>query len=251
MNSPRRDLLGGLEELKTNLSEGDIRFAVLECVVTGDHYNSVKFVLISWIGANVGAGLAKAKAAGHRKELVVFLTESLAIAAEFQVQSLDELTSKDISAALTKRAATYQDSTAVAEKRQVMSRSHAATGDRSKSQLTIIDEDRIAESLREVHAGKLDWVHISYAPGTKDQVTLVGSGKGGLEGLKPQLASNCISFCVVTFQIPETTNVMTKYVLLTWVPEATPPLQKARSGAHRSELADWIIVSPWPTLAPR
>ena len=33
-----------MEELKTNLTESDIRFAVLECVVTGDHYNSVKFV---------------------------------------------------------------------------------------------------------------------------------------------------------------------------------------------------------------
>ena len=47
---------GGLEELKTQFKPGDIRFAVLECVVTGDDYNSVKFLLITWVGVDVSAG---------------------------------------------------------------------------------------------------------------------------------------------------------------------------------------------------
>jgi len=235
---------GGLEELKGTLENDKIRFAVLECVVTGDEYNSVKFVLITWIGNGVPPGLAKAKAAGHRKELVVFLTESIAVAAEFQAENLSDLTSKDISSALTKRSANYQDSVTVGstkDKRQVMSRSHADSGDRKKSQLKIADEEGIRDALQSVYEAKQNWAHISYVPGTKDEVQLVSVGQGGLDTLKGELKDNQISFCVVTFQVPETTNVTTKYVLLTWVPESTPPLQKARSGSHRSELADWII----------
>jgi len=123
-----------------------------------------------------------------------------------------------------------------------MSRSHATSGDRKKSQLDIIDEDGISNALKDVYAGKLEWVHITYVDGKKDQVYLKSTGKGGLQTLKNELEDDKISFCVVTFQVTETTTTTTKYILLTWVPENTKPLQKARSGSHRSELADWIIT---------
>lgn len=235
---------GGLEELRDQLGEEDIRFAVVECVVTGDSYNSIKFVLVTWIGGEVPPGLAKARAAGHRKELVTFLTESLAIAAEFQPSSKAEFTSKDVSAALTKRAATYQDTVSTGERkenRQVMSRSHASSGDRSKSQLKITDEQAIVDALLSVHRGENEWAHITYVQGKKDEVYLKGTGSGGLSKLREELPENNVSFCLVTFEVTETTSTVTKYVLLTWVGEYTPPLQKARSGPHRSELADWII----------
>jgi|ERR1712137_366374 len=236
---------GGLEELKSNLGPADIRFALLECVVTGDQYNSVKFILVTWIGNDVPAGVTKAKAAGHRKELVNFITESVAVAAEFQPQSLEDMNTRDISAALTKRAASYQDSVTVGQtkdNRQVMSRSHATSGDRKKSQLTIVGEDDIVSALKDVYAGKQDYAHISYVQGKKDEVYLKGVGTGGLNSLSNELEDNRVSFCVLTLQVTETTTTTTKYVLLTWVPESTPPLQKARTGSHRSELADWIIT---------
>jgi len=47
---------GGLDELKTQLGSNDIRYAVLEALVTGDDYNAVKYVLITWIGPDVSAG---------------------------------------------------------------------------------------------------------------------------------------------------------------------------------------------------
>merc|ERR1712137_617593 len=209
---------GGLEELKKNFGPDDVRFAILECIVTDDSYNAVKFVLITWIGANVPPGVTKAKAAGHRKELISFLTESLAIASEYQASNLDELNSRDISAALTKRSATYQDSQSLGQEknqRQTMSRSHATSGDRKNSQLNIVNED---------------------------EVYLASTGSGGLDKLRPELPDNKISFVLMTFQVVEPTNTMTKYVLITWVGENTPPLQKARSGAHRMELAEWVVT---------
>jgi hypothetical protein len=50
-------LAGGLEELRDNLGDNDIRFAILEVLVTGDEYAGVKFVLITWIGPDVAAGM--------------------------------------------------------------------------------------------------------------------------------------------------------------------------------------------------
>lgn len=140
--------------------------------------------------------MAKAKAAGHRKELVNFVTESLAVAAEFQPDDIDGINSRDISASLTKRAASYQDSISVGEKkdqRQVMSRSHATSGDRSKSQLNIFDEENISQALKDVYSGKQDWAHITYVEGKKDEVYLKGVGKGGLETLKSDLAENKVN----------------------------------------------------------
>ena len=175
----------------------------MECVVNdGDQYNSVKNLLITWIGSKVPPGLAKAKAAGHRKELVNFLTESLAIAAEYQAENQSELNSKDMSAALTKRAATYQDSISTGEKkdkRQALSRSHASNGDRKKSQLNIVDEDKITEALKQVYAEEKSWVHITYVDGKKDEVYFKGVGDGGLESLKKELSDDRVCILIIYF----------------------------------------------------
>jgi hypothetical protein len=70
---------GGLDELSTHLVDNLVQFAVLEVVVTDeDDYNAIKFVLITWIGPDVPAGLAKARAAGHRKDLIDFIQVRLA-----------------------------------------------------------------------------------------------------------------------------------------------------------------------------
>jgi len=235
---------GGLEELKLKLSPQDIRFAILECVVTGDEYTSVKFILISWIGNEVPSGISKAKAAGHRKELVSFLSSSLSIASEFQASAQEELNTKDISSALTKCAATYQDSVTVGEtklKVQLKSRSHADSGDRKKSQLNIVDQDTIRDALLQVHRGEVQWAHITYVEGKKDEVYLKSTGNG-LDNLNAELFSNSLSFALVSFDFVETTQTIIKYILLSWVGENVNPLQKARASVHKSELADWVIT---------
>eukprot|EP01094_Clydonella_sp_ATCC50884_P003181 TRINITY_DN1244_c0_g1_i1.p1 TRINITY_DN1244_c0_g1~~TRINITY_DN1244_c0_g1_i1.p1 ORF type:complete len:331 (+),score=115.51 TRINITY_DN1244_c0_g1_i1:65-994(+) len=236
---------GGLEELRGNLGEDQIRFAILEVVVTGDQYNAVKFVLITWIGPEVKAGLAKARCAGHRKELVTLVTQSLAVASEYQPASLEQMTSADISAKLTRVAATYQDSVSVGkpkEDRQVMSRSHANSGDRKLSQLTLKDPDGIEEALRSVYREENNWAVLGYVAGTKDEIELRAVGKGPISELKPHVFPDQVSFCLFSMKVTETTTTVTKFILLTWVGESVKPLTKARSSAHRTDLAEHIIT---------
>jgi hypothetical protein len=51
-----------------------------------------------------------------------------------------------------------------------------------------------------------------------------------------------VSFGVVAITVTETTTTLRKLLLLTYVPDNVKPLTKARSAAHRKELADYVIV---------
>ena len=124
--------------------------------------------------------------------MVSFLQSSLAIAAEFQASTQEELNTRDISAALTKRAASYQDSVTVGQEkdqRQVKSRSHANSGDRSKSQCQISGEDEVRDALLKVYKAQTQWAHITYVEGKKDEVYLKSTGNG-LDNLKAELKAD-------------------------------------------------------------
>jgi hypothetical protein len=237
---------GGLDELRKSLVENEIRFVILEVVITGDDYNAVKFVLITYIGQGVSAGIGKARAAGHRQELVDFVKKTMAISAEYQASNLDELNSREISASVTKVRERYQDSISVGQPKdvlQTMSRSHASAGDRTKSQLIINNEDQIKNELLRIHStDELDWVMMTYEPGKKDEIRFQDSGKT-LASIRSIVNDSLIAFILMKFRFVEPTQTVMKNVLITWVGENVSPLQKARTGSQRSELADWIIQS--------
>ena len=153
-----------MEEVRQTLVENEIRFVILEVVITGDDYNAVKFVLITYIGNGVSAGIAKARAAGHRQELIDIVKRTITISAEFQASTLDELTSREISSSVTKVRERYQDSISVGQPkdvRQTMSRSHASAGDKTKSRLIINNEEQIKNELLRIHTtDELDWLSI-------------------------------------------------------------------------------------------
>jgi hypothetical protein len=154
-------LIGGIEEFKSTLVENEIRFALLEVLVTGDDYNAVKFVLVTYIGNQVPAGIAKAKAAGHRQELLDFIKQTVAVASEYQCSTIEEVNTKEISASLTKVRERYQDSISVGQvkdERQTKSRSHGNAGDKTKSRLIIENEDFIRNELLKLHStDEIDW----------------------------------------------------------------------------------------------
>eukprot|EP01095_Lingulamoeba_sp_RSL-Kostka_P009347 TRINITY_DN3221_c0_g1_i1.p1 TRINITY_DN3221_c0_g1~~TRINITY_DN3221_c0_g1_i1.p1 ORF type:complete len:323 (-),score=123.39 TRINITY_DN3221_c0_g1_i1:122-1090(-) len=243
---------GGLEEVKENLESDQIYFIVLETLVVGDDdYSAVKFVLITFIGQDVGAGLKKAKAAGHRRELVDFIQQTLAIASEYQVDSVDELTSKAISSKLTKMSENYQDSITTGEKkdvRQNLSRSEATSGDVRLSQILIIDEDSVQEALTKVYKEELEWAILTYVEGKKDEIYLYHVEEKNesyadtptkIEALKPHLEDDKIYFILFSLQVDQDESTVTKFLLITFTGEYTKPLQKARSSPHRNELANY------------
>jgi len=51
-----------------------------------------------------------------------------------------------------------------------------------------------------------------------------------------------VNFGLFSLKVTETTTTVTKLLLLTWIGENVKPLTKARSAAHRKELANYVIV---------
>jgi hypothetical protein len=224
----------GIEELKNYIKQNEICFAVVEVVVKGDDYNPVKFMLVTWIGSLVPPGLMKAKSGAHRKDLMDFIQTKIAIAGEYQPLTLDDFNPVSIADKLT-RVAKHEVSNAD-EKKHQMSRPDVNQGNRTKSKAQF-DSNEIKDGLLKVYKGEARWSALSYVG--KDQIGYLLSGND-LESLKSNFPNDKIIYSVVSQIVKETTNTVTKFLLVTMVGENAGPLAKAKSGAHRAEVADYV-----------
>jgi hypothetical protein len=103
---------GGFEEMKQYLKDDDVKYGVFEVVVkgkhqfhtksvsfshlikqilSGDEYNPVKFVLMTWVGPNVSPGLGKGRCAAHRNELYEFVNVRLVLSCFLILRRLNGL----------------------------------------------------------------------------------------------------------------------------------------------------------------
>jgi len=228
---------GGFEEVVSILKDNEIKFVVVEVTIKGDEYNPVKFVLMTWVGPGVPPGVKKARAGGLRPDVLTFVKQKVGIAGEFQPAMRSDLSYSVLAAKLTRIA--RQDATDAEEKKHVIARAAVNSGDKSKSQAKLVNEDEIAAALKKVHKGEDGWAALAYVEGKKDEITYLSSGKG-LDSLKSHFPEDKIVYAIVMQQVKETTSVVNKILLVTMVGPKTPPLSKARSGTHRSELADFI-----------
>jgi len=227
----------GFDEFTPYLNEDMIAYVVAEVTIKGDEYNPIKYCLITWIGSKVNPGLAKARCAGHRVELLEFIKGKIGIAGEFQPASKSDLSSKALADKLTRVA--HNDTSVGGVTKQNMSRAAVDSGDKHKSHVVLVDENNIKEALKKVHKGNHTWATLSYVEGKKDEISYVASGVG-LPLLKEQFLPDKIMYAVVAQQVKESTNLTTKFLLITMVGRSCPPLTKARSGAHRIELAEFV-----------
>jgi len=231
---------GGLEEFKSKLVPDQVQYGVLELLIQGDEYNPIKFVLVTWIGPKVSAGLGKARASAHRDELFDFIKKGLAISAQHQAESLHDLSYDQLAQAISRYRPTYGTSAPATGQRQNMSRATATKG--TLSTFAMVDRAACDTALKTVHEGSSDWAILAYVVGKKDEVELVKTGTGGIEGLKKEFPSDRIFYALVRVQFKTSAgDVLKKFVLVTMVGSEVPPLQKARSSAQRKDIADFII----------
>ncbi|PRP80304.1 actin binding protein [Planoprotostelium fungivorum] len=229
---------GGFEEASSLLQDDAIRFVVVEVTVSGDEYNPVKYVLLTWVGQQVPPGINKARVGGHRPELVKFIQQKVAISTEFQPSMRSDLNSKSLADKLTRIA--KQNTESAEEKKHINARPEVNKGDRSKSGLKVADPEGLKSELKKVHTHEYKWVTIATVPGQKDEVAYVSHGKGDYEELKSHFPTDKVVYALYSQKVVETTNTTFKHVLISMVGSDTGPLVKARSSAHRSELGDFI-----------
>jgi hypothetical protein len=116
-----------------------------------------------------------------------------------------------------------------------------------------VNEDEIREACSKVHKGQDKWAALGYVEGKKDEIAFVQSGSS-LEDLKKIFPRDKILYVMIAQQVTVTTTTTLKYLLVTCVGDQTGPLGmlfgpfliilvKARSGAHRAELVEFIKVN--------
>eukprot|EP01100_Stratorugosa_tubuloviscum_P006262 TRINITY_DN270_c2_g1_i1.p1 TRINITY_DN270_c2_g1~~TRINITY_DN270_c2_g1_i1.p1 ORF type:complete len:330 (+),score=163.79 TRINITY_DN270_c2_g1_i1:41-991(+) len=234
---------GGLEEFKSQLVDNQVQFGVLEVVIAGDEYNPVKFVLLTWIGSRVNAGVAKARSSGHRTELLDEIKRVVSISAEFQPSAIPDITYDNLGQTLSRMRPAYHSSSTASAQRQAMSRSRSQAA--KTSQLVVANRESAEAGLREVYEARADWAILAYVPGKRDEVELVTTGTNGIDGLREQFPTDRVFFTILRVKFITTASAngepVTKFVLVTLVGEKVPPLQKARSGGQRQEITDFIV----------
>jgi len=231
---------GGLQEFKTKLIDNQIQYGALELIVKGDEYNPIKFVLLTWIGPKVGPGLDKARASAHRDDIFDLVKKGMAISAQHQVESQNEVNYEQLAQAVSRHRPTYGTATEATEKRQGMSRSNAKKG--ALSAFSVSDPAACEIGLKSVMDGQADWAILAYVKGKKDEVEMVTTGKGGIDGLKPHFPKDRIFYALLAMSFKTVMgDSIKKYVLVTMIGPEVPPLQKARSSAQRKDISDFVL----------
>jgi len=227
----------GLDGFKKHLGEDKVQFGMIEAIVTGDNdYNTTKYVLITWIGPKVKAGLQKARCAGHRRELRETIHATVAVAAEMQAEEYDELTADLLGQAISRMRGKYHQATTASSQRKARS-----SGRGGSSVFQVVDEDKAIEALEQLNSGKADWAIFAYVVGKKGEIELIKTGSGGVESLAAEWPKDRIFFaiCKVVW-VQADTEALTKWVVISLVGESVSPIAKARTAAQMKEVSEWI-----------
>mmetsp|Transcript_471 Transcript_471/g.801 ORF Transcript_471/g.801 Transcript_471/m.801 type:complete len:163 (-) Transcript_471:113-601(-) len=93
---------GGLEAFRGNLQADKVQFGVLSFTMSGEGYSAAKNILITWLGPECPAGLAKARASAHRNDLRSFIQQTATVACELQAEQQDDLSAENVGQAISR-----------------------------------------------------------------------------------------------------------------------------------------------------
>jgi hypothetical protein len=103
--------------------------------------------------------------------------------------------------------------------------------------IAITDDAAFKEALKKIRDDKDDtnWMYASYSG--KCQLTLTGSGTGGISEMVPKLEEETPGFGLLRVtEVIDTKAKATKFVYVLWQPESTKIMKKAELSSHKGAL---------------
>jgi len=99
--------------------------------------------------------------------------------------------------------------------------------------------------MAQLHAKELNWVAYGYT--SKQELSLLGSGKDGLTGAVGALTETTVAYATVRFEVAElkshgVDSSTDRYLLVQWVPASSSPLVRGAVNAHRAAVHE--VFSP-------
>jgi hypothetical protein len=107
------------------------------------------------------------------------------------------------------------------------------------------DTVSLSSVMAQLHAKELNWVVYGYT--SKQELSLLGSGKDGLTGAVGVLNETTVAYATVRFEAAELAmhgvdSSTDRYLLVQWVPASSSPLVRGAVNAHRAAVHE--VFSP-------
>lgn len=270
---------GNLFDVAPLLSDAEIQYMVLTIEVKdqgeAELFSTSKTIFITWVGTECKP-MAKARSSQHRLPLYNYVLKHLQLGAELQVLEPEYLTEANILAKLrgthvehdatlpaasssssggsgsqpsTPEAARRSCSSPQTTNRHVMKSSSLsaqqyATYKGASDVLTEVDFADPEEAHARLEDVRRDgtatnWLVFGHE-GSKNTLTVLGSGGGGWDETVGFFVDDAIVYCVLGVEVADEAGgseyKTTKYVFISWVGPNVKPLAKARSSQVRVAL---------------
>jgi len=252
---------GGLNELADQLEDNKVGYCILRLSEKHDDSDTVKFVFIRWIGANIHRML-RARLGTHSGAIKSTL-EPYHVSIEAETK--DEV-SEDLILATVRKASglavhvidkpsgggsgggASSSHSGVKSPQQGSSKapSFANAGVNKQSVgVTFVDEKALRAAIADVRSDgtSTDWVLATYDGPNSNNVVLAGSGSGGSAELLSHFKDDSVGYALVRQSEKFDDSVRVMFAFISWTGENIHRMLRARLGTHSGAIKD--IFAPY------
>jgi len=239
---------GGINELVSHLKDDIVSYGLLRVVDVVDSIPTTRFAYITWIGDLV-PGVTKGRI-GTNKSLITEIIGHYNI--EVIASQKNELSTENIMRRIqdvsgsSKREVDVIPTTPIIKGSMIskpssttpssFSSSSSSSPITSNQSLTFIDIENLKQVQKNVRSNSQsnDWMLITYS--NKTELSLSGTGSGGLEELKSHLENDKVFYGILRVQDSIDQSSFYRFIFINFVGNGVSPLTKGRIVSHKGSV---------------
>jgi len=244
---------GGLAEAAASFPDDDQRYAIVRKEHKVDSAKTVKFAYVDWT-PNGMKPFRKATVSTHKGQVQALLKPfHVDYSASDQSDLNDDIILRKIgfssgtASHVTDKAATAKSTVQALPSKGAAAAGRGSVSEEKKTSFTasskagsgvtikFTDEDAFKAALKSVrNSNENNWILAAYT--SKDTLSLVGSGSGGLDELLAKVEEEVPSFGLVRVEQTIDKSKTTKYAYIYWIPESVKTMKKADVGTKKGSI---------------
>lgn len=225
----RQSGAGGLEAIVPLLNDSEIFYIVFGTVQKDGDYSQVKYIFVTFIGKDVKP-LHKARSSQHRVKLYSHVQTFMQLAGEIQILNREDLNEKNLVSKLSGSRMISDEQAKLATRKTVIAKG-------SMEKFGFENEEEYNNAIKSLVSEENDYVVLG---DSKDQITVIASGKGQLEEVKKYFEDDNVRYAILSYKVVEVVDdvdyTRSKNIFISWTGPNVKPLAKARSSQQRVTL---------------
>lgn len=231
-----------MNELKNaGLTDSIVAYGLVRVVDVVDSIPTTRFIYLTWIGQGV-SGITNARIGVNKTSITEIIGH---YSVEYLASSLNEITEEEIIGKLQDASGSR---VRVLETKTSSNKGpskptggvYSIVPKEQEGGLKVVDDQNAKSLIQKIRhkEGGLNWVALGYS--SRDELSVSGSGTGGLEELKGHLQENQVAYAFFAVEHSIDSTEMRRFIYLRWVPEYISPLLKGRLTTHRGFAEDYF-----------